>query len=382
MDIETAYAILYLEINIVAVVLVGIIRHKTKGLTKMVAQRNFTMSINAEIVFFLSDTLYVMMKCGIIKYSKWAVIMTKSLYFFSTALMCFFWFVYFEYMQDSPFVNSYQRVLKSSFLVWIMGILLVVNLFTGIFFYVDEGNVYQRGKLFILQYIFSYIYVFVTCTRAFLGIFNRSKLSKRRLLICLALFPVFPAGAGILQFIYPELPLACAALSIATLIMYLQWLDHMISVDPLTRLSNRKQLDYSYEQWNSMDEENDLYLLIIDANRFKGINDTYGHIEGDAALLRIADALRISCMNIKKKNDICRYGGDEFVILAWSFDEEGVEQLKESINSNLKILNHEAASPYELTVSIGAARAVRGQKLSELIELADEKLYIEKKKLG
>ena len=65
MDIETAYAILYLEINIVAVVLVGIIRHKTKGLTKMVAQRNFTMSINAEIVFFLSDTLYVMMKCGI-----------------------------------------------------------------------------------------------------------------------------------------------------------------------------------------------------------------------------------------------------------------------------------------------------------------------------
>ena len=122
--------------------------------------------------------------------------------------------------------------------------------------------------------------------------------------------------------------------------------------------------------------------MSINANRFKGINDTYDHIEGDAALLRIADALRISCMNIKKKTGICRYGGDEFVILAWSLDEEGVEQLKESINSNLKILNHEAASPYELTVSIGAARAVRGQKLSELIELADEKLYIEKKKLG
>ena len=57
---STEYAILYLEINIVATVLVWIILHKTTGLSKMVAQRNFVFAIGAEICFFLSDTLFVM----------------------------------------------------------------------------------------------------------------------------------------------------------------------------------------------------------------------------------------------------------------------------------------------------------------------------------
>ena len=54
------YAILYLEINIVSIVLIAIILKKTTGLSKMVAQRNFAMSIIAEMVFFASDTFFVM----------------------------------------------------------------------------------------------------------------------------------------------------------------------------------------------------------------------------------------------------------------------------------------------------------------------------------
>lgn len=376
MGTQLIYAIMYLEINVVAVVLVAIIRYKTSGLTKMVAQRNFAMSIDAEIAFFLSDTFYVMMKCGIISYTKWGVIISKEIYFFSTALVCYFWFLYFEHMQDSPFVKKRRNVRLSSILVWIMGVFLIINLFTGILFYVDEDGLYRRGTLFVVQYLLSYIYVFFTCFRALIGAFQKEKISNRKMLICLALFPVFPAGAGILQFIYPELPLACAALSIATLLMYLQWIDQIISIDPLTRLNNRKQLDYHYNQWkNSLLNNDKLFLVIIDANRFKSINDNFGHIEGDAALVRIADALRLSCRGYHKRTNIARYGGDEFVILAWADDEKEIMGLMKSIDSNLLLLNNKADVPYELTVCCGYAKAENNQSLNDLIKIADDVLY-------
>ena len=375
------YAILYLEINLVAVLLVGIIRYKTHGISRMVAQRNFAMAIDSAMLFFISDTYYVMMKCGVLPYHKAAVMASKEIYFFATTLMCFFWFVYFEYMQDSPFVKSRERIWASSVLVWAMGILLIINLFTGILFYVDADNVYQRGPLFILQYILAYIYVFFSSFRAFLRLMQKKYIANRDVLLSLALFPVAPAIAGVLQFIRPDLPLACVALALSALVMYLNWLGQMISVDPLTRLSNRKSLMHTYSQSIQGNEENaSVYLLMIDANRFKGINDTYGHIQGDAALVRIADALLLACRDTHCKTHISRYGGDEFVVLAWMEDEEMVADLVRQIHENLNDLNEKAAAPYELTVSIGVAKAKRGIPLKDLIEDADQHLYEEKEK--
>ena len=377
------YALLYLEINIVSIILIGIIRYKTGGISKMVAQRNFGKAINALMVFIISDTLYVMSQSGLAPGGPVAIMIYKELYFFATTLMCFYWFVYFEYMQDSPFVKSRKRVRITSFLVHVMVLLLIINLFTGILFYVDEVGVYRRGKLFIIQYLLSYVYVFVTSFRAFIGLFRKDKLAKRKKLIALALFPIAPAGAGIMQFIYPRLPLACAAIALATLVLYLNWIDEMISVDALTMLGNHKELTYDYEQWQqNISSDIPLYLMIIDANKFKVINDTYGHIEGDAALLRIADAMRLACRDVGKKTCLIRYGGDEFVILLYSNDLMIADELKTRINDHLSVLNSEAAAPYDLSVSIGFAKAKPETELKDLIEEADSKLYEAKNKLS
>ncbi|MBR1507271.1 MAG: diguanylate cyclase [Eubacterium sp.] len=382
MSMSMTYAILYLELNLASVIIVGIVYHKTTGISKMVAQRNFVMAILAEIVFFLSDTAFVLSVRGIIPYSRTIVMIEKSIYFFSTTIMCFFWFVYFEYMQESPFVQNRKRVLWSSSLVWIMGILLVINIFTGILFYVDGSGVYTRGPLFLVQYFLSYVYVVFSCTRALVGIFDKKKISKRRVLISLAHFPIAPAAAGILQFIYPGLPLACVALSLSTLVLYLNWVDTMISVDPLTKLSNRKMLSFFFNHWLTNESEPaDLYLMILDANKFKSINDTYGHLEGDAALIRIAEALTIGCRAHKKRTNIIRYGGDEFMILVWANDISAINLLKTSIATELERLNREAAVPYDLTLSVGVAKATSSISLKDLVAKADEELYKEKEKL-
>lgn len=379
MDPQLLYALVYLEINVTASLLVLFIRFKTLGISQMVSQRNFSFAIDAEIVFFLSDTAAVMMLNGLLPFSRSGMMAAKTVYFFSTALMCYCWFVYFEHMQGSPTVRNRRTVLLFSCLVWVMGILLLLNLFTGILFYVDEAGVYRRGPLFILQYVLAYSYVFAACGHALVGCFQKKNLAKRRLLVSLALFPVAPAGAGILQFIYPQLPVACAALSFATLILYQNWLDDMISIDPLTHLNNRKQLHFSYEQWQRRDSAAPLYLLLIDANKFKSINDTYGHIQGDAALERIADALRSACGELRYRANLARYGGDEFVVLVRADSEQEIAQLRERIDRVLAELNKAADAPYELSVSIGVAAAEKGKSLKTLIAQADTVLYEEKK---
>lgn len=373
------YAILYLEINIFALALIGIIRYKTWGLTEMVAQKNFAMCIDSQMLFYVSDTFYVMIKHGFLPHSAALIMLSKELYFFATAFMCFCWFLYFEYFQGSPFVESRRRMRISSILVWVMVVLLIINLFNGMLFYVDAYGIYRRGPLFIIQYILSYLYVFITCIRAFIGIFDKSKQSKKNTLILLAIFPILPALAGIGQFIFPQLPLECAVLSLSTLVMYHNWIEQMISVDPLTRLNNRKQLIYYYEHVVQNAEDDMTYLLLFDVNKFKKINDTYGHIEGDAALIRVADALRSGCSKYPYRANISRYGGDEFIILVKADNEQMIEDLKNGINAELDSLNADAKAPYDLTISIGISKVVKESDLNELVGMADELMYMEKK---
>ena len=310
------YATLYLELNILSIVLVGIIWYKTRGLSQMVAQRNFAMSIIAEIVFFASDTLYVIMKNGLLPDNDIVRLLCKTAYFFSTSAMCFFWFLYFEHMQDSDFVKERQKVRLASSIMFLMGGLLLVNLFSGFLFYIDSDGVYHRGTFFILTYVLSYSYVIFICVRALYNISKNKTGSDKKQLIRITLFPIAPGLAGALQFINPRIPVACGVLSITTLLLYLNWVDRLISLDPLTGLNNRKQLLHFYEHTNKANSDNGgLYLLLIDADRFKHINDTYGHLQGDKALKNIAEAMKRACKGLPKRANIARYGGDEFVVL-------------------------------------------------------------------
>ena len=157
----------------------------------------------------------------------------------------------------------------------------------------------------------------------------------------------------------------------------------MISVDPLTMLNNRKQLAYRFESWMHTHDTQDLYLMLVDANRFKHINDTYGHLEGDTALIRIADALRLGCRDYAGKSSISRYGGDEFVVLAWADRKKGEQEIRhlmESIHGHLKRLNSDANSPYDLTVCIGMAKVTEQSVLKDVIEEADAQLYDQKRR--
>ncbi len=175
------YAILYFEINLFSLVLIEIVLHKTRGLSKMVAQRNFAMSIIAEMVFFASDTIFVLVNEGVMPGNSIVLMACKEIYFLSTALMCFFWFLYFEYLRETNFARKRINVIRSSSIIWLMVLLLVANLVGKFLFYVDNDGAYHRGPLFVLTYVLSYCYIVVAFVRVVINIANDKGQEKKEL---------------------------------------------------------------------------------------------------------------------------------------------------------------------------------------------------------
>ena len=89
-----------------------------------------------------------------------------------------------------------------------------------------------------------------------------------------------------------------------------------ISTDPLTRLNNRGQLAGYISQKSNIYHENRLTIVIMfDINDFKLVNDTYGHAEGDRALILVANALKEVTRNHSMPMFLARYGGVEFILV-------------------------------------------------------------------
>ena len=99
-----------------------------------------------------------------------------------------------------------------------------------------------------------------------------------------------------------------------------------------------------------------LFLLIIDVDKFKSINDTYGHVEGDNALVLIADAIKGACQGPRNRFFVSRYGGDEFVVIAEMGYRAEATWLAEQIRSNVRKIGLEHNLPYALAVSVGIAQ--------------------------
>ncbi|MBQ7047176.1 MAG: GGDEF domain-containing protein [Oscillospiraceae bacterium] len=147
--------------------------------------------------------------------------------------------------------------------------------------------------------------------------------------------------------------------------------------DALTGIFNRKGFDeFSIDIMNdARKNRKKMFILAADLDRLKMINDTYGHAEGDNAILITARALNTSCIN----NEICaRTGGDEFVVIGCgNYDEEIIKSYTESINSFLARYNESSDKPYKVEASLGFYCDYVDDEtdLKEIWEVADKEMY-------
>ena len=175
--------------------------------------------------------------------------------------------------------------------------------------------------------------------------------------------------------------LTASALSLA-LVARSQKLLQLATTDPLTRLYNRGYVDdrFAIELSRARRYRQPLTIAVIDADRFKLLNDTHGHASGDLVLQTIGETLRAS---FRQSDTAGRYGGEEFVVILPETDIETAQRKLESFRESI------AASPIALaargekvqvTISAGLSNFPQdAEDASELFALADERMFQAKK---
>ncbi len=154
--------------------------------------------------------------------------------------------------------------------------------------------------------------------------------------------------------------------------------------DTLTGLANRRRFDETlqYEWLRALRTKGSIGLAMIDVDQFKAYNDHYGHVRGDHALKRVAQALRDE---MRRGELVARYGGEEFVVVLAGADLAGAHAAAERLRAAVAALAEpHAASPHGVvTVSIGVVAFVPDEtrSVAQYLAQADAALY-EGKRLG
>jgi len=155
-------------------------------------------------------------------------------------------------------------------------------------------------------------------------------------------------------------------------------LELLALMDDLTRLYNRRAFHaLSTQQFKVMRRKGQgLLLFFADVDHLKNINDTYGHREGDLALVRAADALE---RTFRDSDILARLGGDEFAVLALEASCEDQDAILRRLEGHLQKLSAEEPR-YKLSLSVGAARfdPKDSVSLGDLLAKADRAMYEQK----
>jgi diguanylate cyclase (GGDEF)-like protein len=157
-------------------------------------------------------------------------------------------------------------------------------------------------------------------------------------------------------------------------------LRSLAHVDELTGLNNRRGFLTLAKQHLKVARrtKRTLWLIFVDLDGFKAINDQFGHREGDLALIKTAEILR---KTFRDSDVIARLGGDEFTVLAIHASEDSAEMMTARLQENLRAVNGRSGRRYELGFSVGVARydpKAMGS-IEQLLAKADEALYEEKR---
>ena len=159
-------------------------------------------------------------------------------------------------------------------------------------------------------------------------------------------------------------------------------LSRMSIVDEFTGLCNRRALYVTGRNMyqHAIDKGTTSCFIFLDMDGLKGINDTYGHKQGDAAILALANILKKS---FREKDLVVRYGGDEFVVLMTNILEDTLHKALARIMENLNDFNCKKMYDWTLSVSWGYVFNEIGstpKSFENIIEESDAHLYQEKRK--
>jgi diguanylate cyclase (GGDEF)-like protein len=342
--------------------------------------RELRHMIYAYLVMLAADICWTLFESNTLLPPKRVNLTVDAILVAAISFGCYSWFMFIQdrLHQTRPVRKS--RVILLTVPIAAICLLDFLSIFTEFLFYLDAENHYQSSAAFFLQSAVNYFYLVVpTVACAWRAFRTRSK-TERTEYATYAAYMIAPLIGGLLEGVFLMVPVLSLSMFMIIQILFLMIQNMQIYNDALTNLNNRRRLNQYLESCLSKaSADQPVVVLMMDLNRFKHINDTYGHIEGDNALRKFAEVLRQAA--VPYRAFIARYGGDEFCLVATG-PKRDPEALAADIQRLLLSAQDGKQAPsgeYLLTVSIGAAVCSQPDTDPEaVLAQADQMLYARK----
>ena len=372
--------VFYLEANVICVIILLILLiNDYYHSTQQEKQVWFNRVIITNILYFISDIGWAAVLAGQFPKTRLLVVVFNLLNYILLSLMAYEWFMFMAASEKMAFRKSKWRILcllpmAASTLIMVIAYIAAPS------FWINE-NCELNAWYYPMMISVPAFYLITSFVFSMINAGKAQSRDDKKLYRLIGIYPIGVMIFGILQVVSLSLPVFCFGCTIMLHFFYIQNMQTMISVDALTRLNNRGQIDRYMDQVRYK-ENAPVFIMMIDIDRFKEINDTFGHGEGDRALIIVSEALKQICDHIKATVFLGRYGGDEFTIIMQNpGEDEYPERTAEIIRAALAQKRAEKQLPYDLEVSIGyAALRDRNDTMEDCMHRADEKLYADKRK--
>ncbi len=294
----------------------------------------------------------------------------NMMFAWSTSLITCIWASYIDYQIFGSYERLKRRWLYAHTFI-ITGALLLINIFKPFIFTVSPVNVYSReAGMIVLPILNILVFVYI----AYIAFKKRRSIQKEVVLVIL-MYIIIPAIAAFLQVLLFGVFILWPTMAVTVVLTYIFLETVSTSKDYLTGLLSRHRFDSYLEYMLTHNKE--FILLMLDLNDFKKINDTYGHLSGDLALKVFSETLT---KKFSESRIICRYAGDEFMIILDKYNEEEMIIELENITNSMKAIYDNNELPYMVTYSYGYQVVTKDDRYiyNTLVHEVDEKMYIHK----
>ena len=366
---------LYTEINVFAIAVLALMYQGRRKEFLQKDQIMFNRIILSMIFVLFLDTLTWVLNGLSFPYARIVCHIINGLFWFCSMIPCELGFLYGYY---KLYGKSNSKITRIAILpVIYAAVFLLLNIYTGWVYTVSADNIYKRGPFYLLLGIVPFIHI-VAAEILMIGKVLHVPMAERSPYKIMTAYLLLPLIGSAIQVAFYGASTIWVSLTIAVIVFYNYLQKGYISVDSLTGLANRRRFDsYTRGRMENLEKDAALYLLMLDINNFKGINDTFGHAQGDQVLVMTARMLLKASEGVGAFT--ARIGGDEFVIVQSDIkDEKDVIHKKEEV---LKLF--EQAIILDGTVapigaSIGYSLFSMTEGISEMLTEADRHMYEEK----
>ena len=304
-----------------------------------------------------------------LRYINWAAC---TLYFLLISVAFGFIILLFEHSLNGNSVSLKRMATAIIILNAIYAALLIVNLFNYMFFYINHDNFYVVGDLYMVVFAVPILLVVLMLLNLLL---NRKNVNKR--MFVLALISSMPLTlASALDILITDSFLVWQGFFVSVLFFYLFIIHKAALVDNLTNVNNRRGFDEYIQSITKSANRKAYAFVMIDMDKFKDINDQFGHVQGDNALRDAAEILRSS---VRRRDFVARYGGDEFVVIA---STDNVDIIIKNIQAKFDDFNAKKIRPYQLYLSCGGDvyKPDDVRPISDFLTHVDALMYLEKER--